>query len=203
MSPFLTDCIQSSCLAYHFAGLISFTAHEHFVETLMRHLTLEPPPNCQAVTMTQILRADKEVWLHMSRNVESIRANPAGVNPLDTALMDALKDYSTAFHLLRLVKEQAWKGGKGTQQQDDLPGKGRGKGKKSKAGSNSAPRGFTGWTGRDQKNRPICFDYNISDCPNAAQGAACKKGRHVRFKIGCFNPHQYRVAHPNKNKQSS
>eukprot|EP00434_Breviolum_minutum_P046318 symbB.v1.2.041816.t1/scaffold8689.1/size5366/1 len=47
-----------------------------------------------------------------------------GVKPLDTALMDALKDYSTAFHLLRLVKEQAWKGGKGTQQQDDLPGKG-------------------------------------------------------------------------------
>ena len=199
----LQRCLKRRGLAYHFAGLISFSAHERYVEALMRHLTLEPPPNFQAVTMNQILRADKEVWLHMSRNVENIRADPAGDKPLDKALMEALKDYSTAFHLLPLVKEQTWTGGKGAGKHDDLPGKGRGKGKKGKAGSNSTPRGFAGCTGRDQKHRPICFDYNISDCQHAAYGAACKKGRHVCFKIGCFKPHQYRVAHADEQKQSS
>ncbi len=138
----------------------------------------------------------------MSKNVEDIRANAAGDKPLGKALMEALKDYSAAFHLLPLVREQTWPAGKGKQ--DDPAGKGRGKGKKGKsAGSNSAPRGFIGCTGRDQKNRPICFDYNISDCAHAAHGASCKKGRHIRFKAGCHKPHQYRVAHADEPKAAS
>ena len=198
----LQRCLKRRGLAYHFAGLISFTAHERYVEALMRHLTLEPPPNFQAVTLNQILRADKEVWLYMSKNVENIRADPAGDKPLDKAMMEALRDYSTAFHLLPLVKEQTWHGGKGKN--DDIPGKGRGKGKKGKAaGANAAPRGFAGCTGRDNKNRPICFDYNINDCPHAAHGASCRKGRHVCFKIGCHKPHQYHVAHADEQKAGS
>ncbi len=197
----LQRCFKRRGLAYHFAGLISFTAHERYVEALMRHLNMEPPPNFQAVSLSQILKADKEVWLYMSKNIENIRPDPAGDKPLDKALLEALKDYATAFHLLPLVKEQIWHAGKGKH--DDIPGKGRGKGKKGKAGSNSAPRGFAGCTGRDQKNRPICFDYNISDCPHASHGASCKKGRHVCFKIGCHKPHQYHVAHADESKASS
>ena len=121
--------------------------------------------------------------------------------------MTALKDYSTAFHLLPLVKEQSWGGGgKG---KNDVPfnprdPKGKGKGKKGKSsGSNSAPRGYAGCTGRDQKGRPICFDYNISGCQHAADGAACRKGRHVCFKANCHKPHQYCVAHADEPKPAS
>ena len=203
----LQRCFRRRGLAYDFSGLISFTAHERYVEALMRHLTLEPPPNFQSVTLAQILRADKEVWLHMSQHVENIRANPGGDKPLDTAIMTALKDYSTAFHLLPLVKEQSWGGGgKG---KNDVPfnprdPKGKGKGKKGKSsGSNSAPRGYPGCTGKDQKGRRICFDYNISSCQHAADGAACRKGRHVCFKANCHKPHQYCVAHADEPKPAA
>eukprot|EP00434_Breviolum_minutum_P039127 symbB.v1.2.034732.t1/scaffold4529.1/size41019/3 len=56
----LQRCFKRRGLAYDFSGLISFTAHERYVEALMRHLSLEPPPNFQSVTLAQILRADKE-----------------------------------------------------------------------------------------------------------------------------------------------
>lgn len=58
-----------------------------------------------------------------------------------------------------------------------------------------APRGMTGCVGRDAKNRPICFDFNLSECKHAAAGAACRKGRHVCFKAGCFKTHSFAVAH--------
>lgn len=115
--------------------------------------------------------------------------------------MNALKDYSTAFCLMPLPKEssyQPWR------QQDDS-GKGRkgpkgGGGGKSDSkgkqkGSNVAPRGMVGCVGRDAKGRPICFDYNLSECKHAAAGAACRKGRHVCFKAGCHKTHSFATAH--------
>ena len=202
----LQRCFRRRGLAYEFAGLISFTAHERYVEALMRHLTLEPPPNFQQVTLHQVLRADREVFVQLSQTTEEIRPTAAGVRPLDDGLMEALRSYNTAFHLMPMVKEQSWPSGHRVKGEDgpyQEKGKGKGKNKKGKPGAASAPRGYPGCTGRDPKNRPICFDFNISSCPHAAQGAACKKGRHICFKSGCHKPHAYVVAHADEAKASA
>ena len=203
----LQRCFRRRALAYEFAGLISFMAHERYVEALMRHLTLEPPPNFQQVSLHQVLRADREVFVQISQGIEDIRPTAAGVRPLDAALMTALRSYNVAFHLTPLTKEHSWPSyqkGKG----DELTGgyekgKGKGKGKKGKPGAASAPRGFPGCTGRDNKQRPICFDFNISSCSHAPQGGACQKGRHVCFKIGCHKPHSYATAHADEAKAAT
>ena len=200
----LQRCFRRRGLAYEFAGLISFASHERYIEALMRHLTLEPPPNFQPVTLHQVLRADREVFVQMSQSIEDIRPSPAGAKPLDNGLMEALRSHNTAFHLMPMAKELSWPGG-GKFKPDDAAvpdkGKGKGKGKKGKAvGAAAAPRGYPGCTGRDSKNRPICFDYNISSCSHAAHGAACKKGRHVCFKAGCHKPHAYVTAHADEAK---
>ena len=205
----LAQCFKRRAIAYDFANLISFTAHERYTESLMHHLSMEPPPNFQHTTIDQILRADREVWLYLSRNVENIRPMAGAPKPLDAELANALRDYKTSFHLMPLPKEGGYvplrTAANSSFVQDDVSVKGhkgkKGKGKGKQSGSNAAPRGFIGCVGRDGKNRSICFDWNISECSHAAAGAACRKGRHVCFKAGCFKPHQYHKAHAEEAKQ--
>ena len=211
----LAQCLRRRGLAYDFANLMSYRSHDNYVERLLRHLDVDPPPGYQATTMTQVLRADKEVFTFLSQRVQDIRPRPDGSRPLDEELVNALQNYNTTFHLLPLPKASvpevvaatsnksksegyvsnyneapAWKG-KGK-------GKARGKGK----GSNSAPRGMVGCVGRDGKNRPICFDFNLSSCSAAPAGGACPKGRHVCFKAGCFKTHSYASAHKDAPKNA-
>jgi hypothetical protein len=61
----LATCLRRRGIAYDFANLISFRAHELYVERLLRHLSLEPPPAYQHVTLAQVMRADKEVFTYM------------------------------------------------------------------------------------------------------------------------------------------
>ena len=210
----LLNCMKRRAIAYEFAGLISYEVHERYIDKMMRRLNAEPPPNYQQTSIAQILKADREVWVVMSQTVSDIRPDANGLKPLDKAIHEALMDYNVTFHMLPLPQTSAsayapvrhredqqrdqgsgWRdsGYKGNQASRKGKGKNKGGG-----GSSFAPRGIQGAVGRDAKGRPICFNYNLSECPDAAAGAACKKGRHVCFKANCFKPHQFSVAHPNE-----
>ena len=202
----LSQCLRRRGLAYEFANLISFRSHELYMEKLLKHLSVDPPTGFQATTLAQVLRADREVFSFMAQDVQDIRPGADGVRPLDAALERALRDYSVAFHLVPLPKFAMHEEGTATPKKytsEPYPAKGSGKGKgKSKgskggksSGSNAAPKGYNGCVGRDAKNRPICFDYNISGCNKAPAGGTCAKGRHVCFRGGCFKTHPFHEAH--------
>lgn len=152
------------------------------------------------------MRADKEVFTFLAHNVADIRPDANNVRPLDAALEDALKDYNTTFHLLPLPKAQTVEPAARKNVSEPYPTysgyKGRGKGKHGKSGkpfgSNAAPKGYSGCVGRDGKNRPLCFDFNLSQCNKAPTGGACPKGRHVCFKAGCFKAHSFKDGHPDE-----
>lgn len=211
----LMQCMRRRAVAYEFANLISFVEHERYIDKLLRRLQTTPPPNYQSTTLSQILRADREVWLHLSQNCNDIRPN-GNVRPLDNVLRDALQDYNVTFHLLPLplpAKDQSastsasyaplrprddsqgakgYGGGKGKSKQK---GKSRKGGKGLNLGSSHAPRGIEGAVGRDSRGRPICFDYNLGTYPLAAVGGTCPKGRHICFKANCFKLHSFAQFH--------
>ena len=201
----LLQCFRRRGLAYEFAQLLSFRVHEKYVDTLFRHLSAEPPPNYAHTSVSQLLRADREVFLYMSQHCKDIRPDVAGNRPLDDLIAEALKDYHTAFHLMPLPKDHGYQPWRREQNEHgsltfDMQHKGKGhkgKGKsKNKAGGSSvAPRGMVGCVGRDAKGRNICFDFNLHDCKAAAVGGSCKKGRHVCFKANCFKAHSFKDAH--------
>ena len=128
---------------------------------------------------------------------------------MDKALQEALKDYNTVFNLMPMPKqaareETATSTGKTIHEPYPTYGanKSKGKGKYHKDGkslsSNAAPKGYAGCVGRDGKNRPICFDYNLGTYNKAPAGGACPKGRHVCFKAGCFKAHTFKEGHPDE-----
>jgi len=203
----LQQCLRRRAIGYEFANLISFECHERYIDRLMRRLNTEPPPNYQATSMSQILRADRQVWVFLSQNISDIRPAADGTRPLDKGLDAALSDYEVTFHLLPLpllaagayapvrTRDAQPSGntdfGKGYNQNR----KGKGKAKNNQQGSSAAPRGIKGAVGRDNRGRAICFNYNLSECSDAPAGGACRKGRHVCFKSNCFKTHQFAVAH--------
>ena len=180
--------------------------HELYTEKLLKHLSSDPPIGFQATTLAQVLRADKEVFGVLAQEVPDIRPDANNVRPLDAALERALQNYNVAFHLVPLPKFAVREETQTTvkkHESEPYPTKGSykgqrkgkgGKGNKS-SGSNAAPKGYNGCVGRDAKNRPICFDYNISGCSKAPAGGSCPKGRHVCFRGGCFKTHAFRDAH--------
>ena len=98
----LSLCFRRRGIAYEFANLISYSAHELYVEKLLRHLSTDAPPNYTQTTIQQVLRADQQVFVYLSANVKDIRPSAAGARPLDGELMNALRDYNTAFCLMPL-----------------------------------------------------------------------------------------------------
>ena len=202
----LQQCLRRRAVAYEFAGLISFEVHEQYIDRLMRRLNADPPPNYQATSMNQILRADREVWVYLSQNVSDIRPQDTGNRPLDKALKEALNDYNVAFHLLPLPMGNPssyapYRAKDNFQPKEDhakgafQQRKGKGKAKGGAKGSSVAPRGIQGAVGRDSRGRPICFNYNLSSCDQAPAGGSCSRGRHICFKANCFKGHQFSVAH--------
>lgn len=165
----LQHCLRRRALAYEFAASVSFAVHEVYIDRLMRRLNTDPPPNYQATTMNQVLRADREVWVHLSQVVTDIRPDDKGDRPLDKALSEALSDYNVAFHLLPLPlhvgTSYAPMRNKDSQNTREDFGKGfnqnrkggKGKNKGNAKGSSVAPRGIQGAVGRDARGRPICF----------------------------------------------
>lgn len=200
----LLQCFKRRGLAYEFAQLISYTEHERYTDALFRHLAEDPPPGYAATTMQQVLRADRQVFLYLAGTVADIRPNAAHVKPLDTMIHEALRDYHTSFHLMPLLVNQnygAWKSQDALKENPWENKKGKGKGKNKSKGSSMPPRGMVGCVGRDNKGRSLCFNYNLSECKGAADGASCSKGRHVCFKASCFKPRPFCKAHPNEMPQ--
>ena len=193
-SAFLAQqCLKRRGVAYHFARLINFEAHERYLSKLFMHLTEVPPPGYRSASLTQIL--------HVCQNVSDIRPTATGELPLDTAIMNGLNQYSAAFHCFRCPRSLTMRPAVSRERLADPHGvtkstkKGKGKGSKRSKGTSFAPKVLTGCSGRDAKGRCICFDYNINGCPHAPAGGACRKGRHICAKVGCNKVHAFFEVH--------
>ncbi|CAE6932646.1 unnamed protein product [Symbiodinium natans] len=117
-------CLQRRGLAYDLNQVISWEAHESWVSYLMQHLTRPAPPNYAQVGISQILKADCELFLLMSKEVTQVRASSSGAMEADQALRKLRYDPRITMHLLPLPKGQA--APPATNADPDSPPPGRG-----------------------------------------------------------------------------
>ena len=194
-------------LAFDFAGIMSFSKHDRYVQLLFNHLNREPPVGYQRCSVSQLLAADRAAWCSLIEVNTKPRPDAAGVLALDTKLEEALKSYEVSFTLLPAVSKQAAKptaptvtpsggkpssgGPKGTRKGAyrfrPYPQKGKGKGK-SKF-DQRVPKEIreAGGTASTPTGDPICFDFSLKKCKEAVEGSRCRKGYHICAI--CYGPH--------------
>ena len=205
----LLEAMKRRGLALDFAGVMSYTRHDKYVQMLFSHLNREPPSGYNRCSVSQLISADKAAWcLLIERNVKP-RPDAAGALALDTELENSLKSYEVSFALLPLIAKAQTKPTNmptqehGKSQQPFSPAKGgkkgqnrfrpfqaKGKSKGKGRFEQRIPREIreAGGTASTPDGAPICFDFAFKRCKESVpDGSRCKKGYHV-CSI-CYGPH--------------
>ena len=66
-----------------------------------------PPENFLQVTIQQVMRADRQVFMFMIKEDVSLRRLPDNTLQMDTMIIEALRSYEVSFHLVPLPKTVA------------------------------------------------------------------------------------------------
>ena len=207
----LLNCLKRRAIAYEFAGLISYGAHERYTDKLLRRLNSEPPPNYQQTSIMQILKADREVWVYMTQTVQDIRPSADGTRPLDKALHDALSDYNVTFHMLPLpmASSNAYAPLRSREdhsnreqnfvqfwlQRTRFQQKRKGQSQGHSPGLKLCAKRYQRRSGKRCKGQAYLLQLQLVRVQEAAAGASCKKGKHVCFKANSLKPHACSSAH--------
>ena len=183
-------------LAMDQVDLIPFGEQENYHDYLFNLIASEPLTSHLPISMEQVLRADKIVWLKMAELtrdgiVPSIvigGERPTKSYPLASAIKLAMIDPIVSASLQPLPKsvssssrqspyEQQPKGGKGAKS-----GKAKGKGKGGKGQgkvSSSMPSELANLRQTTSKGSRYCYNANLqSGCTFAKFGGQCKSGFH-------------------------
>ena len=209
----LVQALRCRALAFDLVGLAKYELMNTYHAELLGHLQEEPPPGYSQVSVTQVLRADRAVFLHLAENLTTLKRDAAGNLPLERELMNTLARPNVSFHLLPLAtnspvrpapkanpnnpnkrKHDATTGA--TKPMPSTPtgttrpkGKGKGKNKKKGRGPN-VPKDLVGKALETSDGRRICWPYNMQNgCKDAAPGGQCTRGAHVCAEPGCGKPH--------------
>jgi len=204
--------LQRRSLALDQLGLMSYHESEKY-HTYLFDLLLRPiPATHRAITVPQLLEADKHIWSRISEYCRTgLAVTAAGNYPMEMALSRALMDPITVSLLQPLPSGlssyQAVKNSESDNRQapfysNSKGGKKGGKGNKGQKGSYkggkgnqnapSLPKGLSGHT-TTRAGKRICFGFNLGQCT----AKDCYKGLHVCCKC-MSNEHSFQNC-PSKN----
>ena len=184
--------------------IVSWEIHEGYLQKLFSHLRADPPENFMQVTIQQVMRADRQVFMYLIKEDVSLRRLPDKTLQMDTMIMEALRSYEVSFHLVPLPKAaapivKAPKDGAWNSDPDHWTpivapyhkGKGKGKKGKGKKPINVLPKALQHKDNlsQDDHGRRLCFNFNLGKCDQAAHGAQCRNGFHLCCRKGCFALH--------------
>ena len=97
--------LQRRGLAYDQCTLIKFDEHEAWVQQLLGQLTREPPPGFTRVSISQAIRADRELFTIMAQELQdSVQPDPRGVLPMEAKLKELRTDPRVTMFLLPMAK---------------------------------------------------------------------------------------------------
>ena len=97
--------LQRRGLAYNQCALIKFDEHEAWVQQLLGQLTREPPPGFTKVSISQAIRADRELFTIMAQELQdSVQPDSKGVLPMEAKLKEFRTDPRVTMVLLPMQK---------------------------------------------------------------------------------------------------
>lgn len=200
------NALRRRGIAYELANLMSYEVHEEIISLFFTELQREPIEGFKKATLSQLSAADREVHLRLAEKTRSgLPLGPAGELPLDKHVTDVLKLPSVMW--LLMPKQKAVGADKPhpapgpkngnpkaapTPPDRKVPPKGGKFDKKIRRNLKTPmPSQLRGGTPVDADGRAICYGYNLGTCHDKA----CKRGRHVCCKDGCFSPSHTFLSH--------
>ena len=179
--------MQRRALAYHMAGACSYGVLDGIIARMFSLLTKEPVAGFRAVSLQQLILAEREMWMMAAQETRGQLISATG-KPLEQALVKLQDAQEVKYHLLPLPQMTS------NPKHDDEPdpkrvkkGKGKHKNDKGKGKGNGLqlPNGCVPSTPSNQR---ICFQYNRKRC-NHQDKNKCPRGPHVCWRQGCHQNH--------------
>ncbi|CAE7659309.1 unnamed protein product [Symbiodinium necroappetens] len=174
-------------LAFDLANLASFKVMEEHVQFLFSVLQRTQPKGFMSIQLSQIIEADKQMFILASNNLMGRLTASAGAAPaLDSEITRLSRSPDIMQYLAPLqtppTVQQPWKpDGKGGRKGKDKDGKG------NKGAARTPLELPEGCVTKDDSNQPLCFAFNTHGCKNQ-----CKKGRSVFLvmfsPVAAFSP---------------
>jgi hypothetical protein len=209
----LRYALQRRGVALGLARLMSFKVHEKLINFFFEELARDPLPGYSQVTLEQVRRADKEVFLRLAEKTRGGIVQIAGDElPLDQYLDNIIEEPRICALLFPLQGHSRSSGSEGNQHKrggDEVQrlreevkrlkssdfgnkGKGKGKGKGNSKGKGegkrtSMPKELFGMCST-YNGQPLCFSYNTSrGCISGVE--KCERGLHKCAFPGCGGDH--------------
>ncbi|CAE7480360.1 unnamed protein product [Symbiodinium sp. CCMP2592] len=189
-------CMQRRGLAFGMNRIISWETHEKWVCYLLQCLTSDSIPGYSPVTVAQVVKADSEMFLLMSKEIKNVKASATGEMEADTLLDRLRTDPRITMHLLPLPKALSSLATDsvidGSLDGDKNPKKRPRRERRTSALTGAVkvdnmPKELKDckfYT--DQSGRRLCWTHNTGTCNAATDGGhppACKRGVHAC--MGC------------------
>ena len=165
-------------------NLISWHEHEKWLATLFEAFNQEAPQGFSPPSLSQLLKADRELFLRMAKDVESLKLDKDGNKPLDLALVRLRCDPRVTMHLLSVAgaKQSSAAVADAPTVTGEDPKK---KKKKDKRKTKQTDKAETETKKQTQTSKGdyhtrtkagdrICVDFNIRTC--AEKGEKCQRG---------------------------
>ncbi|CAE7475642.1 unnamed protein product [Symbiodinium sp. CCMP2592] len=185
-------CLQRRGLAFDMNRIISWETHEKWVCYLLQCLTSDSIPGYSHVTVAQVVKADSEMFLLMSKEIKNVKASATGEMEADTLLDRLRTDPRITMHLLPLPKALSSLATDavvdGSLDGDKNPRKKPRRERRTSALTaavkvDNMPKELKDckfYT--DQSGRRLCWTHNTGTCNAATDGGhppACKRGVHA------------------------
>lgn len=182
-------CLQRRGVALEMCNILSWDVSQRWLATLFQAYSTEPPPGYGKVTLQQLVRADKEMWTLLGRDISSVKPDAAGIRPLDKAVKNLMTDARITMHLLALpYRSPGTSTGSGDKPSSSSsrpsnvqPKKKMRAGKKMRTPA-SPPEELKDCHQTTADGKPICWSYNLAckcDLPTSGQPPRCRRGVHI------------------------
>lgn len=177
-------CFQRRGIAMELCNLVSWRISNMWLSMMLNTYSYDPPPGYSRVTLQQLVRADKELWTLLARDITSVKPTNTGERPLDKAIENLCTDPRVTMHLLgdsnkrshsTTAASSSKQNASSAKKQKKRPGK-------SERVKPTPPEELKDCYQSTADGRPICWAFNLAGgCALRAGGnpPACSKGCHV------------------------
>ena len=181
--------LQRRHLAFDLVNLLSWSVCQKWLDKLMSTLVSDAPSNFSAITLTQVMRADREMFsILASEHKGSLKAATGGRPPLDEPFERLMHDPRINVHLIAMPIVAAQQPPKRPlEPEPNRPNPGPKKPfKRPRPTDKPAPQlpdELTGLARKTEAGKPMCWHFNMSKgCNNPVKGGRCRFGMHDCMK---------------------